>query len=172
MFLYLDKCKIEDIDKIVDLQSQILEKLQSKGVYIFQPNSRKEIEKSLKNGDSVGFFDENREILAYCSIIKNPMLEENLVLDLIDQVEIDSNVLVFDTVFVSEKARGKGFQIRFIESAIKIAKAKKKSGIIATVHPDNKTSKNNFLKMNFKVLSTRKKYDSVRNYMYLSLKGA
>ncbi len=66
------------------------------------------------------------------------------------------NYMLIDSIMVKEEYRGQGLQRKMLDFAYKRAKELKMYGLVATIHPDNIYSLNNFIEEKYEVINTIK----------------
>lgn len=72
-----------------------------------------------------------------------------------------------ETVVISKDYQGKKLQLKLMEAAEEILKETPYQYFFATVHPDNQYSLNNFIRLNYSIITTVKKYGGLdRHILY------
>ncbi|MBR3209824.1 MAG: GNAT family N-acetyltransferase [Bacilli bacterium] len=61
--------------------------------------------------------------------------------------------MLIDSIMVKDEYRGQGLQRKMLQFAQKQAEKLKMNGLVATVHPDNIYSLNNFVHEDYKVIN-------------------
>ncbi len=81
----------------------------------------------------------------------------------------NGNYMLVGSIMVKDKYRGYGLQSQMLEYANKRAQDLKMDGLVATVHPDNIYSLNNFLNEGYQILHVLNIYGGIRNVMIKKL---
>lgn len=147
----------DSIQGILCLQEDVVGGLENKSMYF--PLSRAELLESVQLDYVAGIFNGNSELIAFAVIVTNRKGPRNLAADIERK---DSQCYTFDAVVTASDWRGFGFQQRFIDWAVRLAKENNVRRILATVDPDNAVSRNNFIAKNFAVIATKVKYGGLK----------
>lgn len=154
-----------DLDDSMAFQKNIVDGIENNdSKNLFEPLSIEEMRRSLKYDYCIGLYKEDR-LIAQMNLILDPRDAENLTLDLPDHAKY-ANPLILDYVVVHQEARGFAIQKELLLIAEFIGKNNNKSGICAVTSPHNTHSIKNFLSQNYNIVDTRKKYHSIRHYMW------
>ena len=73
--------------------------------------------------------------------------------------------MLIDSIMVKDKYRGYGLQQQMLKYAYDRASKLGMDGLVATIHPDNKYSINNFIKDNYRLLHVLNIHGGKRNVM-------
>lgn len=165
--LRIIRSSLNDRDAIIGLQNQIATSMEHPEWY--SSATEDDIQTALKepqNYACVQVCDDER-LVAFAYIILNPSPEQDMNQDLkahgLPYVEKDQCVL--ETVFVDPDYRGFGIQSTLIRILCSWAATLGKRQMIATVHPNNNYSADNFEKNGFSPATPKpiSKYGSERN---------
>lgn len=158
---------IEDLDSILQLQDTVTQSLSNSDH--FYPSTQAELSAAIRNPDrywTVQVLD-GEKVAAFAYVIRDPDAQYDLYTHLSKRIK-PSDRCVFETVFVHPDYRGYGIQSVLIDVLCAWAKENGKRSICATVHPENKSSINNFTQNGFVCVTEAPiaKYGSTRN-LYL-----
>ena len=157
MDIKINIVKKKDIDLLIDFQKEIIDEMSNKEW--FAPLTKEEFLTPIEGRDNVYFFTLNDEIIGLLVLacdIKEVLKEYKLQSD---------NYMLIDSIMVKSKYRGKGIQRKMLEFAYDRAKELNMDGLVATVHPDNIYSLNNFIKEKYEILHALNIHGGVRNVM-------
>lgn len=136
-----------DIPRIMNFQQRIIDDMENKNW--FTPLTEKEFLTPIENLDNVYMlFDGEKEValfVATCNI--GDELNEY-------GVENRNNMLI-DSTMVEPEYRGMGLQRKILKFLEKRALDLGLNGLVATVHPDNIYSLNNFIKSGYEIIDKR-----------------
>lgn len=77
------------------------------------------------------------------------------------------HVAHMETVVISKEYQGNKLQLKLMKAAEEILKDTIYQFFFATVHPDNQYSLNNFINLNYSIITTVKKYGGLdRHILY------
>lgn len=143
----------DSLSAVMELQASVVGGLPDKN--LFFPLSREELIESLQLDNLCGICDTDGRLVAFCVVVSNRCGVRSLASDLgLDP----SSVMTFDAVVVDAECRGRGFQQRFIDWSMGLARSKGCRFLLATVDPANAPSKRNFISKGFVVAKTKSKY--------------
>ena len=155
-----------EINDCMNFQAQVINSIPDNDTNnIFEPLTRKEMEKALQKSVCVGLYNNNDALVAQMNIIIKPDESENLALDL-DEMQQKEDVCIIDSIIVSNEFWGYSIQKTFLFFADCIAKNHNKKGICAVVSPLNTYSIKNFLLKGYSIVATKPKYKSIRHYFW------
>lgn len=155
------------IDKIMELQSNIYEKLENKDFYAC---SDKEEFISTINGKGkiIGYISlKDNELIALSVYIEYGYDEHNYGYDIQIQREELLKVGQLESMLVSEDYRGNKLQKIMGEILEKVCKDSGKKYICATVAPNNIYSINTFKDLDYKIVTEKLKYGGLRRYVLM-----
>lgn len=155
------------IDKIMELQSNIYEKLENRDFYAC---SDKEEFISTINGKGkiIGYISlKDNELIALSVYIEYEYDEHNYGYDIQMQGEELLKVGQLESMLVSEEYRGNKLQKIMGEILEKVCKDSGKKYICATVAPDNIYSINTFKDLDYKIVTEKLKYGGLRRYVLM-----
>lgn len=93
----------------------------------------------------------------YNSIIIGLLVLSCNIPDILMKYKLPSdNYMLIDSIMIKEEYRGHGLQRQLLKFAYKRAIDLNMDGLVATIHPDNKYSLNNFFEEGFGILHTLK----------------
>lgn len=113
----------------------------------FYPLTKEEFLTPILNKDNAYFIKKQNEVIAlFVATCDIP--------DVLKEYELSNyNVMLIDSIMVIEKFRGYGLQRKVLEFLFKRVKELKLDGLVATVHPDNIYSLNNFLSSGYEIIN-------------------
>lgn len=143
----LVRATISDFDVIVSFQSEVIDKLFDKEY--FTPLSELEIKFPLLNNGIVYLLYDGSLLVGLFILTINPLQE------VAREYEFeDNNFAIFDSVMIRDAYRGSHLQAQGMKLLEKTAKKIGVKTIVATVHPDNIYSIDNFKKMTYEYVKT------------------
>lgn len=164
----LKKLDLKYIDKIMELQERILNGLENKELYA--PTNKEEfIEYINRNGEIIGYIDNNDEIVAMGVYVKNGYEKGNYGYDLGISGEELLKVGQIESTVVREEFRGNRLQRRICEELEEIARENNTPIICSTASPVNEFSVNTFLNLGYEIKKEKLKYGGLRRYILLKM---
>ena len=152
----------EMVDEALRFQKKIIDNMEKKNY--FCPLTKEEFLTPILGRDNVYFLTVKNKIIglfvATCDI-------DNILTDY--QIE-NKNVLLIDSIMIKEEYRGNGFQRKILNFLFERAKELNVEGLIATVHPNNKYSLNNFLLEEYKIINEINIHQGIRYLLYKEVK--
>ena len=113
----------------------------------FVPLTKEEFLTSIEGRCNTYFFTYNQQVIGLlvltCDI---PEILKSYKLP-------QGNYMLIDSIMVKDEYRGQGLQRKILQFAQKQAEKLKMNGLVATVHPDNIYSLNNFVHEDYKVIN-------------------
>lgn len=143
----IKKASIDDLNKILNFQKNIIDRMPNKE--FFTPLTEHEFVYPIENNGLVYLLYYDNTLIGLFVLTINP--ED----DILDEYQLDSplDVAIFDSVMIAEKYRGSSLQLQGMklinEEAHKLGVKK----IVATIHPDNRYSLDNFIKDEYKIIN-------------------
>lgn len=143
----IKKASIDDLDKILNFQKNIIDRMPNKE--FFTPLTEHEFVYPIENNGLVYLLYYDNTLIGLFVLTINP--ED----DILDEYQLDSplDVAIFDSVMIEDKYRGYGLQLQVMKLINKAAHELGVKRIVATIHPNNKYSLDNFLKDNYKIIN-------------------
>lgn len=137
----------KDIEKITIFQDEVIDNMKNKEY--FTPLTDKEFIYPIKNNGLVYLLYYGNEIIGLFVLTINP--EE----DIIEEYKLDDNknVGIIDSIMIKENYRGSSLQLQGMDIIENDAKKLQIKKLVATIHPDNKYSLNNFIKRKYKIIN-------------------
>ncbi len=133
------------LDGVLEFQKDIIDRMEHQE--FFCPLTKEEFLEPIRGRDNVYFLKYNNETIglfvATCDI---PNILEEYQLD-------NNNVILIDSVMIREDFRGYGLQRQILDYLYNRAKELNLDGLVATVHPDNTYSLNNFLYCGYEIIN-------------------
>lgn len=151
------------MDKIMELQSIIIEGLQSKELYA--PSKREEFVEVLDSGKIIGYLNEKEELIAMAVYVKKGYDAGNYGYDLEFKDEKLLKVAQVESTVVRSEYRGNGLQRILCEKIEEIAKLDNIKILAATASPYNKYSVNTFKNLGYEIKKDKIKYGGLRRYV-------
>ena len=134
---------IDEIDEAMKFQSEIIGEMDNKEW--FTPLNRQEFTTPIEGRDNVYFLKYNDELIglvvATCDVPET-LKEYDLE---------DDNMMLVDSIMIKKEFRGHHLQKQILELLEKRTRELGLDGLVATVHPDNIYSKNNFVDCGYSV---------------------
>lgn len=138
----LVKANINNFDEIVAFQSEVIDKLYNKE--FFTPLNETELKFPLMNNGIVYLLYDEDLVVGLFVLTINPLKE------IIKEYEFgDNDFAIFDSVMIRDTYRGSHLQQQGMKLLDEDAKRIGIKTIVATVHPQNIYSINNFKKMSY-----------------------
>ena len=130
----------------------------------FYPLTKEEFLTPILNKDNAYFIKKQNEVIAlFVATCDIP--------DVLKEYELSNyNVMLIDSIMVIEKFRGYGLQRKVLEFLFKRVKELKLDGLVATVHPDNIYSLNNFLSSGYEIINKLIIHGGTRYILYKNIK--
>lgn len=142
----IKKIKEEEIKIVLDFQKEIIDNMEHKEWFV--PLTKEEFLTPIRGEDNVYVFIYNNIIIGLLVLTCN-------ISEILKDYELPStNYMLIDSIMVKEGYRGYGLQRQLLNFAYKRAFDLNMDGLVATIHPDNKYSLNNFLNDNYNILHT------------------
>lgn len=164
--LMLRTLTLDDIDKLLALQNEVIEALGDKALYV--PSDREEIESNMKAGGvHLGYMTETDTLVAVAIYLKCGYNAHNYGYDLGLEGEDLLKVGQVDTVLVQADYRGNKLQYIMCQLLEEVAQEQGTPIICATASPDNTFSVNNFLKLGYEIKVDKLKYGGLRRYVLM-----
>ena len=114
---------------------------------LFTPLTEYEFTYPLENNGKINLLYYNKELIGLFVLTINP--EENII----KEYELDNqNIGRLDSVMIKEKYRGSNLQRQGMKILEEEASNLNIEHIVATIHPENIYSLNNFIKENYKII--------------------
>lgn len=168
--LLLRKLTLDDLLQCKMLQQEVLTNiLDNKERNIFEALEDEEWRHSLEYDFCVGVFSQDK-LVGILSLIHNPTQQQNLLLDLDEYSSVPpEKTIVIDCVLVKSELRGYGLQRMMLEIALFYAKKVMAQIICAVISPYNYYSARNIMKAGYRMVATKPKYHSLRDYYVLEI---
>lgn len=165
MNIEIKKAVYQDIDTIVELNNKANKYLEDPSWFCMD-----EPDFITKHIDREGFILKavDNQVLAGFLIVRFPnKAEDNLgIYQNLTEYQM-KQVAHMETVVISKEYQGNKLQIKLMKAAEEILKDTTYQYFFATVHPDNQYSLNNFIRLNYSVIKTVKKYGGLdRHILY------
>ena len=148
----------ERLNEVLNFQKEIIDNMNRKD--FFCPLTEEEFLTPMKKQDNVYFLKYNTEIIglfvATCNIpdvLKEYQLKNN-------------NVMLIDSIMIKEEYRGNKLQIKILNYLYNRAKELKLDGLVATIHPENIYSLNNFINDGYEIINTLHIHGGTRNIVF------
>jgi len=153
------KLGIDDIDEMKNLESEIIEGLESTDA--FSPDEKENIEEDMKNGAMVfGVFVKGK-LRAYRYISFPKRTEANYGRDIeLKGKELDA-VVNFTSTIVHPEYRGNRLQRKTMKHALEQIKGTEYKYLISTVSPINYYSLKNMIRSGFEIKKIKRKYGKI-----------
>jgi len=156
--IMLKKATIEEVPMLMEFQKNVIEEMLNKEMYA--PLTKEEFLEPVTTAQGeVGMLYYGEELIAIAVLNAKPQKE------ILDKYELDDTdgVGIYDSVMVKKEYRGNKLQVKLTNYINDIAKNKYKlKKVVATVHPENIWSKNNFEETKYKALKIISIYNSTR----------
>lgn len=155
------------IDKIMELQKKVYEKLTNKDLYVCS-EKQEFVEAISSKGKVVGCVSlHNNELIALGVYIEYGYDKHNYGYDIDIQGKELLRVGQVEATIVNDEYRGNGLQKLMCEVLEEISCNKGMEYICATVAPDNKYSLNTFIKLGYEILIEKLKYNGLKRYVLM-----
>ena len=165
MNIKLKKAVFEDIDAIIALNNKANENLVDPSWFCMD-----DPDFIVRHIEQEGFILKavDNQILAGFLIVRYPnMAEDNLGIYQNQTEDQMKQVAHMETVVISKEYQGNKLQLKLMKAAEEALKDTTYQYFFATVHPDNQYSLNNFISLNYNIITTVKKYGGLdRHILY------
>lgn len=153
------------IDKIIELQNSIYERLENKDFYACS-DKEEFISTINEKGKIIGYVSlKDNELIAMSVYIEYGYDEHNYGYDIKFEGEELLKVGQLESMVVSEDYRGNKLQKRMGEILENLCRISGKKYICATVAPENIYSMNTFKDLGYKIVADKLKYGGLRRYV-------
>lgn len=160
----LIELKLSDIDKIIELQENIVNGLENKEVYV--STEKEEFEEYLNGkGKVIGYVTNDNELIAMGVYANKGYDKSNYGFDLDLSDEDILNVGQIESTIVKSEYRGNKLQKLICEELEEIAKKNNDKIVSATASPYNKFSVNTFVNLGYEIKKDKLKYGGLRRYV-------
>lgn len=138
--------KEEDLEDILSFQQEIINEMEHKEWFV--PLTEEEFLTPIRNKDNVYFLIHDKEIIGLLVLTCD-------IPEVLEEYKLPSdNYMLIDSVMVKKKYRGQKLQKQMLKFAFKRALEQKVEGLVATIHPDNVYSLNNFIDEDYICINT------------------
>lgn len=162
--ILFEKCTYRNIEEICELQEVAFRHLENKN--LLRRNSREMLESCLNAPHyTLGAFFEEK-LIAFAVLFDAGQTEENIGQDIGLEGDELNDAVNMKLIIVSPEYRGNGLQKKLMAYLEAIAKEKGKKIICGTVSPENIYSCNNFIALDYKLKTTKIKYDGLERNVY------
>ena len=152
----------EDINKLIIFQKEIIDNMPNKEWFV--PLTKEEFLTPINGKDNAYFLIYDEKVIGLLVLTCN-------IPDVLEEYQLPSNnYMLIDSIMVKDEYRGYGLQRQMLEFAYERAIELKMDGLVATIHPDNKYSLDNFIKQNYELLHVLTIHGGKRNIMIKSIK--
>lgn len=158
------KCTIKNLEEICKIQEIAFENLDNKE--LLRRNSREMLEACFYEPHYVLGAFHKEKLVAFAILFDGGKTDENIGKDIGVSEENLSSVINFKLVIVLPEYRGNRLHIKLIYELEKVAIAKGKKLMCATVSPMNVHSSKNFEKAGFIFHSKKMKYSGLERNIY------
>lgn len=157
--ILLKEATEKDLGILLRFQESIIENMERKD--FFQMLNEEEFLYPINdNGKVYLLYDEDVLIGFFVISVAPPM-------KMASDYEFDiSDIAIFDAVMIKEEYRGSGLQRQAMEIAYDYAKDKGLKALVATVHPENFYSLNNFVIEDYKIIRKKNVHGGERLIVY------
>lgn len=163
---YIRIMKVEDIEKILEFQNNIIKDIKDKLMYC--ETSRKEFENYFDNKDKVvGIYTEEDGLIAMGVYANYGKTEDNYGFDLGIRGDNLLKIGQIDSVAVMDKYRGNKLQKLICEQLEQISILQGDQAICTTIYPENIYSINTFKELGYNIIKEKEKYGSMRRYILI-----
>lgn len=152
----------EELRKILLFQKEVIDFMENKEW--FKPLTEEEFLEPINHNDNVYIIMYNDIMIGLLVLLYNlpGVLKEYKLPSL--------NYMLIDSIMVKKEYRGHKLQKQMLNFAEKRALDLKLDGLVATVHPDNKYSINNFINEDYEISHTLNIHGGIRNIMVKTCK--
>ena len=163
MYIDFRRATVDDLDKVIALQNEIVEALPDKDLYA--TFTREESLAQLEH-DICMMAECDGEVAGYSVMIPNdPDNPENYGKYFNYDREQLAKTVSMDLTMVAPKYRGRGIQRIFNKLRLGMAAEMGATEALTTISPDNPYSYRNFLVLNFDIVDERELYGGKRRYI-------
>lgn len=147
----------DKLNILLDFQREIIDKMQNKEW--FTPLTKEEFLIPLQDKDNDYIFTYKKEVIGMLVLTCN-------IKEVLEEYKLPKgDYMLIDSIMIKDNYRGYGLQRQLLKYAYNKALEQKVDGLVATVHPDNIYSLNNFLKEGYQILHTLQIHGGKRHVM-------
>ena len=144
-----------ELDKLLLFQKNIIDNMKYKEWFV--PLTQEEFLTPIEGRDNAFFLTYDNEIIGLLVLTCD-------IPDVLEEYKLPKGTyMLIDSIMVKDEYRGHGLQRKMLQFAYKRAKKLKMDGLVATIHPDNLYSLNNFYVENYKLLHKLNIHGGPRN---------
>ncbi len=147
----------KELDILIKFQKEIIDNMPNKEWFV--PLTEEEFLSSIEGRDNTYFFKCNDEIIGLLVLTCD-------IPDVLEEYQLpNKNYMLIDSVMVKDEYRGHNLQRQMLKFAYERALKLGMNGLVATIHPDNKYSLDNFIKEEYELLHVLTIHGGTRNIM-------
>ena len=152
----------KELGILIKFQKEIIDNMSNKEWFV--PLTEEEFLASIDGRDNAYFFKYNEEIIGLLVLTCD-------IPDVLEEYQLpNKNYMLIDSVMVKDEYRGYGLQRQMLRFAYERASKLEMNGLVATIHPDNKHSLDNFVKEDYELLHVLTIHGGTRNIMIKNVK--
>ena len=147
----------KELDILMNFQKEIIDNMSNKEWFV--PLTEEEFLTPINGKDNAYFFKFNDEIIGLLVLTCD-------IPDVLEEYQLpNKNYMLIDSIMVKDEYRGYGLQRQMLRFAYERALKLGMDGLVATIHPDNKYSLDNFIKEEYELLHVLTIHGGTRNIM-------
>ena len=151
-----------ELDKLLLFQKSIIDKMKYKEWFV--PLTEEEFLTPIEGRDNAYFFTYNNEIIGLLVLSCD-------IPDVLEEYRLPKgDYMLIDSVMVKDEYRGFGLQQQMLDFAYERAIKLGVDGLVASIHPDNRYSMDNFIKQKYELLHVLTIHGGKRNVMIKNAK--
>lgn len=150
-----------ELDKLILFQKEIIDNMNNKEWFV--PLTEEEFLTPIEGKDNAYFFTYDNEIIGLLVLTCD-------IPDVLEEYKLPKgDYMLIDSVMVKDEYRGYGLQREMLKFAYDRARMLNMDGLVATIHPDNLYSLNNFYLEDYKLLHKLKIHGGPRDVVIKKL---
>lgn len=165
MNFHIRRAQPADLNNIMQIMDEIQQGIADPSWFV--PSDRTFVEKHLLKKGFTLVAEDQIDTAAFLMVVFAEDCPDHLGRDIGLSEKERTQTAYMDTVAVLPRARGNGLQARLINTAEQILRSSAYCHWMATVHPENHYSLQNFINCGYRILCTKKKYGGLdRHILY------
>ena len=151
-----------ELETVLNFQKEIIDNMPNKDWFV--PLTKEEFLTPINGRDNAYFFIHNQQIIGLLVLTCD-------IPDILKEYKLPSdNYMLIDSVMVKDEYRGFGLQQQMLDFAYERAIKLGVDGLVASIHPDNRYSMDNFVKQKYELLHVLTIHGGKRNIMIKNTK--
>ena len=151
-----------ELGELINCQKEIIDNMSNKEWFV--PLTDEEFLSSINGRGNTYFLKYDEKIIGLLVLTCD-------IPEILEKYQLpNNNYMLIDSIMVKDEYRGYGLQRQMLKFAYERASKLEMDGLVATIHPDNKYSLNNFVKEEYELLHVLTIHGGIRNIMIKNVK--